>query len=239
MMAIVAILLLALDGPVDGGVPALIARFDGQGILPISAAFLSESETLPAIEWFLDGDSLLAPLAVSTFGAMPKPDDPPSLRRGIYQFATQSVTKPTLFRGVIGKEPKREIRLLLFPPDYFLAGWKRLAESGIPVFASGELPGLRPLLEEAGITFREADLSHPEEIDRNGLLIAQTGFDGPAILPGLAKGVIIFDEAPLTNRQFLQASPGQYLICIQGPVTDFQTNPLGQQIILQLAEKLP
>ena len=203
MIEVVALLLIAFNRPVGGGTASLVARFDTETVCPIPAAFVGHAETVPVIEWFLDGDGIFAPLAVSQFVLRPQQVEPCGLLRGEYLFGQQGVTKPTMFRSVIRTSPPRDVRLLLFLPDHFDAAWKQLKESGLAVSLSGELPDLRELLNRHSITWREANLGNSDTIDRNGLLIAQYSHDAKHIpLPGMAKFMALYNTGSLAFTRF-------------------------------------
>ena len=236
MIELAAILLLALDRPLGGGTANIITRFDTDDVRAIPAVFLGSAETIPPVEWFLDGDGLLAPLAVSRFVPRPLDNDPPGIARGEYPIGHQGVDKPVFFRGVIHTSPPREVRLLLFPPDYFDSKWKQLAESGLPICLSGELPHLRTLLERHGIRWQEADLAKPETIDRNGLFICQLDRSGQVPYPGMAKWVAVFDTESLAFNRFLESSWQDRLVVFEGPISSFADEPPTQQLLFQLID---
>lgn len=99
MIELAAILLLALDRPLGGGTANIITRFDTDEVRAIPAVFLGSADTIPPVEWFLDGDGLLAPVAVSRFVPRPLDNDPPGIARGEYPIGQQGVDKPVFFRG--------------------------------------------------------------------------------------------------------------------------------------------
>ena len=236
MIELAAILLLALDRPLGGGTANIITRFDTDEVRAIPAVFLGSADTIPPVEWYLDGDGLLASLAVSRFVPRPLDNDPPGIARGEYPIGHQGVDKPVFFRGVIHTSPPREVRLLLFPPDHFDAKWKQLAESELPIRLSGELPGLRTLLDRHGVHWQEADLAKPETIDRNGLLVCQLNGSDRVPYPGMAKWVAVFDTESLGFSRFFESVWQDRLVVFEGPISSFADEPLTQQLLFQLID---
>lgn len=128
------------------------------------------------------------------------------------------------------------MRLLLFPPNHFDAKWKQLAESGLPIHLSGELPGLRALLGRHGVRWQEADLAKPETIDRNGLLVCQLNGSDRIPYPGMAKYIAVFDTESLAFDRALESVWQDRLVVFEGPISSFADEPLTQQLLFQLID---
>lgn len=239
MTTLTLILLLAFDLPLSQGVATFTSRFDGPNQLPIPAVFLTSRDAeAPALEWFLDGDGILAPLAASHFVETGRVDgDPAGLLRGQYLLGFPDVSKPTFLRGVIHTDPPQTVRLLLFPRSELTRRWEAVGRKNLPITLVGKLTGLRDLLESHAIAVREADQPSPDSVDRNGLLIAGIDSNAPGIPPGLAKGTILFVAGSGFGRRFLEHSNGDVLV-MESTAPDFPNNPLAQQLILQLAERI-
>lgn len=245
-----AVILLALDGPVGLGIPPVLGRFGGNATT-ISAVFArNPADPMPElkIDWFLDGDTLAAPVAKSGFLLTRKPAGNPLLTEGTFQVDLPISAKVENYRGVIfaihekkAPDPLAEIQLAVFPPDHFVAAWQELANSTVPVTLVGDLPGLRDFLQNHEIAFTEGDANDPGSIDRSGLLVVDASNEKNFVIPpGLARAVLIF-SAPDRSWQFefaMQENGNTVLWTRRHLNFDFAQDPLAQAQFLNLAQTL-
>lgn len=244
------VILLALDGPVGRGIPPVVARFAGDE-LPLRAIFARHpADSMPkvAIDWFLDGGTLAAPVGTSGFLLARKPAEHPILTEGTFFVNLPPSDKTETYRGLIRtvqgdkkSTPLAEIQLAIFPANFFAEDWRRVEASEVGITLIGELPGLRVFLEETGISFAEGNLSDPGSIDRNGLLVVDASGEKNFVLPpALARAMLIY--APSNHSwqsEFVSHQNADTLLWIQRPPElDFAQDPLAQAQFLSLIQPL-
>ncbi len=246
-LAAISLLLIAFDGPVGSGIPELVTRFENADSQTISASFVGDAAASAEIEWFLDGNGVLAPVAVNVFLPAGESEAGSPVLEGTFPVKLPEISRPTLFRGLIyatdnsgHRAQVGQCRLLLYPENHLDAEWGQLAESDVPIVVSGPFPGLREFLDNKSISYREGDLDRPETLERSGFLIAQ--WDGQGRLPirGLAKSMVIYG-AGLDDAMgiFGEATGDEVLTWIANPPSrDFDDDPIAQQIFLRMTTKL-
>ncbi|GAB4180938.1 MAG: hypothetical protein Fur0032_22000 [Terrimicrobiaceae bacterium] len=239
------IMLVALDGPLGSGTPEMLARFQSKETPRIAAVFAGGPPTAIEVDWFLDGEGIVAPVARAVLDITPTPNVP--LTTVSLPVDLPEVKKPTTFRGVMRAgtgdgefHPAGDFRLMLFPADHFDSQWKRVAKSGLPISLSGLLTGLRELLSEREVRFGEGESQRPDSIDGNGVLVIQVGDSNPASLfPGQARAMLVYSGASEGLRLFGEAKDGDKLLWVSGaPRVPFAQDPIAQQMLLQLIEPL-
>jgi hypothetical protein len=244
------VILLALDGPLGRGIPPVVARFGGDEMaLPaIFARHPTDSMPQVAIDWFLDGGTLAAPVGTSGFLLARKPAEHPIVTEGSFLVNLPPSDKTETYRGLIrtvrGEEksaPLAEIQLVIFPENFFAEDWKILAASDAGITLIGELPGLRDFLQKNEIFFAEGDVNDPGTIDRNGILVIDASDEKNFIIPpGLARAMLVY-AAP--NRswssEFAVQENGDSIIWTpRQSGLDFADDPLAQAQFLSLARPL-
>lgn len=244
-LAAAALVLVSVDAPPGSGLPEMVARFQGDSAPAVRATFAGGSPTTVEVEWFLDGDGLVAPVAREVLDVTTSADA--ALTTVAIPVKLPEVDKPTVFRGALragaksdGFRPLGDIRLMLFPKDHFVADWKRVAAAKLPITLSGPLRGLRELLERHGIRFREGHPHQPETVDRNGVLVIERNDTTPGLpWPGQARAMLVYAGTSAGLRLFGEAKEGDNLLWIGGPPPmAFTDDPLSQQMLLQLLEPL-
>lgn len=245
------LILLALDGPLGHGIPPVVARFGGENMIAIPATFARHpSDSIPQAEivWFLDGDTLAAPVAKSGFVTARTPVENPVLTHGSFQLDLPVSDKTVTYRGIVmnhsGEEsgtPLATVQLAVFPPDNFSRDWTALAKSELPLTIIGELPGLREFLHKEGIRFTEGNLNDPSTLDRNAMVVVDASNEKNfTIPPGTFRAMLVFapnDHSWLSA--FAQQNPGGSVLWMQRPIAlDFQQDPIAQGQFLQLAKPL-
>jgi hypothetical protein len=244
-LAALLCLLIALDGPVGQGIPAAITRFDGPDSPAIRAEFVVGPDSAPgaiSLDWFLDGGTLTAPVATTTF--RPDPAGSPSPRRVVGGFPVElpEVTKPTRFRGVIRADggtsrPTGTFALTLYPRDHFAERWRRLQESDVAITLVGEPGGWAEFLRDQGVAFVEGGPDHTGEAGRDEVLVVQASGDNPLPRNARAKAVFVYggDSEPDFRRA---AATGRLLWITQSPPPNVAAVPAAQNAFLELAESI-
>lgn len=249
--AAILVLLLALDGPVGHGIPPVVTRFAGETSPPIQAIFARHPEDAviqPEIVWFLDGDALGVPLGKSAFTPSSEAPSNPLLTPGHFLWDLPDSAKPQVYRGAIYQEglspesqPFATFRFVLFPADYLLEEWKKVAESDLHLTLIGPLPGLREFFQSRGIRFVEGRHDDLSSVDRNGMLVVDAEHDDLFVIPpGQARAVLVF-SAPDRSWQssFRVMENTDATIWTQRNLhLDFASDPLAQKLFLHLAEPL-
>lgn len=244
----VFLLLFSLDSPSGPGVPEIITRFDGPQTPALHAEFIrfpANAAVRAEIEWFLDGDGLLAPVGVSPFLYARGLAEDPYRQRGSFSVDLPKVEKPTRFRGVLHargddgpSEPLATFVLMLFPEDEFIPRWQRLAEEGFTPHLMGDLGGWRTFFQGQGIAFEELDPDGLAPIPRNSFVLADLTSPVSLFMEQPSKAVLIYGGggSPMAETFRQQSHADRLLWLGRPPPADVLQDPGAQATFLQMAE---
>lgn len=211
--------LLALDGPLDSGVPPCVHRFAEESAT-IAATFLTEAGHSPQVvaDVFLDGDELGAQLSKAVpFQPVANPTHP-ALLEGTFKLPLPDAEKPLLLRVRIRTAADAEpvvalaqFRLRVTPKPALRQALARMTDSArsgpeLRLTVFGPLAGLRELLKEWKIPFDDEGTEMPVRLAAHSLAIGEAQdlphlpqldakatlllmHDDPAAAPGLTQKI--------------------------------------------------
>lgn len=238
MDALALVVLIALDGLVGSGIHREIERFGGTPAA-VQAVFVKSPGEEPVIEAavFLDGGDLLAPINTPTVFA-PQPGPDPRLSCGLFHIPIPEVTSPTVFHIFLsarteGSKPSPcgDFRITAFPRHLFAQSLK--SQSTFPEVAiAGKFPGLRELLKNNNLAFRDIDLKSPDSLPPGTVVVADLSNEtrGQSPLPQTKR--LVFGSG-IYSARFIAGKATSFLVTQPVP-EDFEQSPTAQRLLLEL-----